>query len=309
MTVIEDLKNELYGLDNSRWYDNLAAILKLLYFPHQIRYVCDADEFLYERSGKRHRIEYNDRKCLNDCVLIAEYAGQKSSGGARLFGIQICGNRKLRNEKAYHIYRLFMKMYGLSSIVVFVDSDEMAFAGTGITMQKHVETIISEWFSYDDDYEKLDRLAEIDYSLSMGDYIWSISREYVRYSESNMYLVFGCDNPIIYEALVDMPGAEEPTWVTKVDREETIKVNSEYYSNRYSWDYFIDDRDVDLDEDLVVDEDELDFEWTMLEMKLASEIEDDYYEDDEEQLEEEEYNQELAGLNPEEMLEYIRNKL
>ncbi len=311
MTVIEDLKNELYALDNSRWYDNLAAILEILHFPHQINYVCEIDEFLYDRSGKLKRIGYNDRQNLNDCLFVAEYGKHRSSRGARLFGIKISGNRKLRNEKVYHIYRLFVKMYGSATIVVFVDSEEIAFAGMGFNMQNHAEMILSEWFSYADDYEKLNKLAEIDFSMSMGEYIWSISREYVRYRESKMYLLFGCENPITYDALVDVPGSVEPVWITKVDREETIQVNSEHYPRKYEWDYFVDDRDVEIEtEDFMADEDEVDFEWTMLEMELASEVEaeDTYYGEDEEEFIAEEYDEELSGLNPEEMLKYIRGR-
>ena len=136
-------------------------------------------------------------------------------------------------------------------------------------------------------------------------------REYIKYPESKMYLIYGCDNPVTYEFYAETERSNEEVRITAIDREETLKINSRYFPSVYDWDYFVDDRNIEIEvDDFVIDEEDSEFEWTMLEMELAEEEADeedeekDYYFNNEE---DEDYDEDLIGLNPEEMLNYIRN--
>lgn len=317
MAVIEDLINELYTLDNSLWSVNLGNILELLSFPVRLGYTCDRDEFLYEYSGKLSAMNTRDRKILSNCDEIAEYKMERRFKRIRMFGIILSGNAKVRNEKIYDIYKVFVKLYGRFTMLAAVSNGELSFVGLSVDRKKYAEVVISEWFGYRDDCEKLNKLVEIDFSLFnsryldrlYNEYVWAISREYIRHPESRMYLIYGCEYPITYEIYVETPNSDEPVLTTRVDREATLEINSQYYRELYRWDYFADDRNIEIEEDFMLDEDDTEFEWTMLEMELAAEAAeeepDEYFSNSEE--DDEDYDEDLIGLNPEEMLDYIRN--
>lgn len=323
MAAIEDLKNELYALDSSRWSDNLGSLLELLSFPVRLNCTCNRNEFLYEYSGKLNLMSAKDRKILSDCDEIAEYKMEKRYKQIKIFAVNLSGNTKLRNEKLYDIFNVFVKLYGRFTMLLAVSNGEVSFVGLNVDRKKRAEVVISDWFGYNDENEKIEKLCEIDFSLFESKYLsrlynaylWSIAREYVRYPESNMYLIFGCDNPITYEAYVEAPNLDELVLTMRVDREKTIAANACHYLELYGWDYFVDDRVVKIeDEDYVLDEDDSEFEWTMLEMELAAEAEeeqendeDEFYSDLEE-CDDDDYDNGLIGLNPEEMLDYIWNK-
>lgn len=323
MAVVEELKNELYTLDSSLWSINMANILELLSFPVRLNYTCDRQEFLYEYSGKLSLINAKDKIILSDCDEIAEFKMSGKYKRIRMFGVNISNNPKLRNEKAYDIFNVFEKLYGRFIMLVVIADGKLSFVGLSRNNKRHAEVIISEWFGYNDEEEKLEKLLEIDFSLfdnrNLGllynEYLWSIARGYVRHPESRMYLIYGCDNSITYEIYVATPNSDEPVLTTRVDREETLKVNSAYYRELYEWDYYIDDRKLEYEEDDVLDEEDAEFEWTMLEMKLDAEAaeeemdteeDEDYYSNSED--EDEDYDEDLIGLNPEEMLDFIRNR-
>ena len=320
MAVIEDIKNELYNLDSSQWSVDLANFLELLSFPVHLEYTCNRDEFLYEYSGKLSAISEKDKNVLSDCNEIAEYRMERKFKKIHMFGVSLSGNSKLRNEKIYDVYKVLVKLYGRFTMLAVVFNGEMSFVGLNVNQKKHAEVIISEWFGFYDDDEKLEKLLEIDFSLFnsrylerlYNKYIWAISREYIRHSESRMYLIYGLENPITYEVYVETPNSDEPVFTTRVDREETLAMNSRYLQDLYEWDYFIDDRNIEIEEEITIDEDDAEFEWTMLEMELAAEVDDEEEDDEENYFETDEYDddydEELIGLNPEEMLDYIHNK-
>lgn len=323
MAAIEDLKNELYTLDSSRWSLNLGSLLELLSFPVSLSYTCNRDEFLYEYSGKLSSMGAKDKKVLSDCDEIAEYKMEKRYKRIKLFAVYLSGNTKLRNEKLYDIFNVFVKLYGRFTMLMAVSNGEVSFAGLNVDIKKRAEVVISDWFGYYDDNEKLERLCEIDFSLFdnkylsrlYNEYLWSIAREYIRYPESKMYLIYGSDNTVTYEVYVETPDSDEPILTTRVDREETLAVNIRRCLELYGWDYFVDDRDIEIeDEDYLLDEDDAEFEWTMLEMELAAEAEDAQRDDEDEfysnseDVDAEDYDNELVGMNPEEMLDYIRSK-
>lgn len=323
MAAIEDLKNELYTLNSSRWSDSLGSLLELLSFPVSLSYTCNRDEFLFEYSGKLSSMSAKDRKVLSDCDEIAEYKMEKRYKRIKIFAVNLSRNTKLRNEKLYDIFIVFVKLYGRFTMLLAVSNGEVSFVGLNVDRKKRAEVVISDWFGYSDVNEKLEKLCEIDFSFFdskylsrlYNAYLWSIAREYVRYPESKMYLIFGCDNPITFEMYVETPNSDEPVLTTRVDREETLAVNARLYLELYGWDYFVDDRDVEIeDEDYVLDEEDAEFEWTMLEMELAAKAEEEQADDDDEfysnseEDDDEDYDEQLIGLNPEEMLDYIRNK-
>lgn len=320
MADIEDLINELYAIDNSLWSVNLENILKLLSFPVHLGYTCDKDEFLYEYSGKISAMSTRDRKILSDCNEIAEYRTERRFKKIRMFGIRLSGNVKVRNETVYDIYNVFAKLYGRYTMLAVVSNGELCYVGLSVNRKKHAEVVISEWFGYRDDCDKLNKLLEIDFSLFnsrylgglYNEYVWAISREYICHPESRMYLIYGCDPPITYETYVESPNSDEPVLTTRLDREVTLEKNSLYYRDLYGWDYFADDSNIEIEEEFMLGEDDAEFEWTMLEMELAEgAAEDELYDDDEYYLnsdeDDEDYDEELIGMNPEEMLDYIRN--
>lgn len=320
MAAIEDLKNELYKLDSSYWSVNIEELLEVLSFPVKLHYTCKRDKFLYEYCGKLNLMSATDRRTLLDCEEVAEYKMEKRYKQIKFFAVKISGNDKLRDEKLYDIFNVFVKLYGRFTMFLAVSNERVCFAGVNVDEKKRAEVIISDWFGYDDDNEKIEKLCEIDFSTFDSKYLvqlyraylWSISREYVKHPESKMYLIYGCDNPIIHEVYVENPNTNEKMLTTRVDREETLMLNSRYYLEVYGWDYFIDDKDAEIeDEESVFDEAAVEFEWTMLEMELATEAEekpeDELYFNSEED-EAEKYDNEFIDMNPEEMLDYIRNR-
>jgi len=320
MAAVEDLKNELYTLDSSQWSVNLENILRMLSFPVRLIYTCNKDEFMYEYSGKLSSLNGKDRRALSDCDEIAEYKMERRYKKIHVFSIRISGNENLRNEKIYDIYKLFVKLYGRFTILVAVFNGEMSFVGLNVDHQKHAEVIISEWFGYNNECEKINNMSEIDFSLFHSrhlarfyqEYVGAIAREYIKYPESKMYLIYGCDNPITYEFYAETERSNEEVRITAIDRDGTFEFNSRYFPSMYGWDYFVDDRNVEIEvDDFVIDEEDSEFEWTMLEMELAAEESEESYNDDEEYYfnndEDDDYDEEIIGLNPEEMLEYIRN--
>ena len=320
--VVEDILDELYTLDNSQWCDNVEKILTLLSYPVHLEYSCQWEEFLYVRSEKLRAVNPADRKILSQCKTIASYVMERRLRKIKIFAIEIVnGTKSSRNDTAYEITKLFRKLYGRFVILVFVNGDEIAFTGTSIDRYKRTEVIISEWFGYNNDYEINNKILEIDFSLFVGtslntinnEYLWSIARPYVKYRESKMFLIFGCDNPVTYETLVPNQDGDGVVLATMVDREETLKINSTYYPDIYGDDYFVDDSNLEVDSssDMIDDADDIEFEWTMLEMELAAEADDegdDFDEYDDEEVEAEDYDEELKGMNPEEMLKYIRGE-
>ena len=322
MIDLEDLLDELYTFDNSCWHESVFNVLNILSFPISFEYVCQWEEFLYVRSNKNRMVSPNDKMDLAKCKAIASYSLGKRFRHIKLFAVYIEESVKTRNDTVYEITKLFRKLYGRFTILVFVNADEMAFSGTAINYNRKTEVILSEWFGYYKDSKINEEMLQVDFSLFSGrslnevynNYLWAIARPYVKYRESKMYLIFEYGNPVTYEVFVPNQEGDGTTLAIRVDREETFRINSEYYPEIYGDDYYIDDDNVEVESlDLLEDEDDIEYEWTMLEMELAAEAEEetdeDYFDDEDgDDSFDIDYDEELIGMNPEEMLNYIRGE-
>lgn len=319
--MVDDFIDELYAFDINNWADSLEKILQMLNFPVKIDYCCGWKEFLYERTGRLRYFAGDDRKTLTECREIAVFRLGGNFRKLNFIAVRFTGNLCTRNETVYDVYRLFRKIYGRYVLFVACYGRDIAFAGTSIDQQKNSEVIISDWFGENVNREIMNRILEIDFSLFSytnlselyKDYIWAIARPYVKYRESKMYMIFECGQAEFYEAFAADPDSDEVIPMIKVDREETYKINAAYYPDIYGDDYFIDESGTEDDTPDMLNEDDAEFEWTMLEMELATEdIENDDYDeeldssDGEYDLEYEDDYDELSGMNPEEMLIYIR---
>jgi len=321
MVVVDDIKNELYTINNDCWYDNVSAILELLDFPAIFDYACLWEEFLYVRSEKMRAVNAKERKILSECMTIVHFKMERKYKGINVFAIRIASSNNSRNDLVYDLTNLFRRLYGRFTILVFVNGDELAFSGISVNQNKKTEVIISEWFGFDCERDKIEKILEIDFSSFTGkslnqiynNYLWAISRVYVRYRESKMFLIYGCDNAVTYEAFVPGQDGEGTILTTKIDREETLKINEAYYPDLYGQDFFVDDSGIEIESsDFYEDADDIEFEWTMLEMELAEEAEEDdfenFFDEEEDDSELYEFDEELKGMNPEEMLKYIRGE-
>ena len=322
--VVDDFIDEFYAFDINSWAESLEKVLYMLNFPIRLDCVCEWREFLYEKSDRLRYFDSDDRRLLAECREIAMFSMNGRFRKLKLISVMLSGNKRLRNEKAYDVYKLFRKVYGKHIFFVACFDRDIAFIGTSVDKWKRSEVIISDWFGEETGREVMNRILDIDFSLFSyenfgklyGDYLWAIARPYIKYRESKMYLIFGCGYIETYESFAVDSDGEGIMPVTKVDREETLRVNSAFYPELYGDDYFIDDSGIEDDTLDILDEDDAEFEWTMLEMELAKEDieEDDEYEDDlgdeddEYDPEEEEYDDEITGMNPEEMLLYIQNR-
>lgn len=316
MAIIEDLIDELYTLDNSRWYENVSSILGVLNFPVEWEYTCNWQEFIYERSGKSDHTTSKDRKTLTRCREIACFRIDKWLKKIKVFAILIEGNTKTKNETVYYVSKVFNRLYGRFVVLIFVFRDDIAFAGTALLDNNKTEIVISDWFGCNRDEEVNRELLEIDFSLFEGknykqiyeNYLWAISRKYVRYQESKMYLIYGCGEPIKTEGIVFNEREEEWEEVERIDRESTLYINSRYYLDDYDNDYFLDESGTNYNSsDELLENDNEDFEWTMLEMELEDEtdIEESEEDDFDELTDYQDY--EAYDMDPNEMLQYIRN--
>lgn len=322
--VVDDFIDEFYAFDLNNWADSLENVLHMLCFPVRVEYTCEWKEFLYERSDRLRYFNSDDRKILAECQEIAMFSLSGRFRKLKMLSVMLTGNPRLRNEKVYEVYKLFRKVYGRHILFVACFDRDIAFVGTAVDKWKKSEVIISDWFGEGKDLEIMNRILEIDFSLFShenlgkfyGDYLWAIARPYVKYRESKMYLIFGCGYIETYESFATDSDGESFMPVTKVDREETLRINSAYYPDLYGDDYFIDESAIEDDTLDILDEDDAEFEWTMLEMELAKEnIEveaeyDDEFEDEDDEFDpnsDEEYD-EISGMNPEEMLKYIRGE-
>lgn len=318
---VDDFIDEFYAFNINSWADSLETILRMLNYPVQREYTCEWREYLYERLDRQRNFGTDDRKLLTECQEIVMFRMDGRFRKLKMVSVMFTGNPHYRNEKAYDIYKLFRKIYGRYVLFVACFDRDIAFVGTAVDKGKKREVIISDWFGESTDREIMSRILEIDFALFSydnleklyGDYLWAISRPYVKFRESKLYLIFESGYIDTYETFAADPDSNEIIPVTKVDREETLRVNSSYYPELYGNDYFIDESEIEDDTLDILDEDDAEFEWTMLEMELAKEDadeEDDYDDDfkdvDEYNPESEDEYDEILGMNPEEMLKYIR---
>ena len=316
MAVIEDLLDELYTLDNSRWYDNISSILEFLNFPVKWAFTCGWKEYLYERMGEDKSTTSKERKILKNCNEIAYFKVSNQFKRITILSILIEDNPKTKNETVYDITRVFTKIYGRYVMIVFVFRDEIAFAGTAFLENKKSEVIISDWFGYKKSLEINKSILDIDFSMLIGsnykelfeNYLWAISRKYVRYHESNMYLIYGCGEFIKTEELLYNEKLDKWETIESVDREATLMLNYRYYLDCYDYDYFLDDSGTQYQSLHELYEDNSDLEWTILEMEVEDELNEGIPEvfGDEVNNYDDELSYEFFDLNPEEMLQHIR---
>lgn len=320
---IEDIRGIIYSINLYNWADSLEEVLKKLNFPVELDYVCDWKRLIYEKSNIVRYISKNDKKIISECLEIASYRMLGRYSKMSFIAIHLVGNKRLRNERVYEIYRVFRKLFGKYVLFVVLFDDELCFVGTSFIDKKKSEVIISDWFGYTVDIEVMNRISEIDFALFndkniatlYGDYLWAISRPYIKYRESKMFLIYGCECVETYETYTSVPNVEGPVPVIKIDRDETFKKNMSYYISVYGDDYFIDDSALEEEPIDIIDEDESDFEWTMLEMELSKEMIEEDEENEEDEYDEDEYDEDdeedfddLSYMNPEEMLKHIRGK-
>ena len=321
--VVDDFIDELYAFDINNWADSLENVLHMLNFPVKAEYTCGWKEFLYERSERLRYFGADDRRLLAECQGITMFSMSGRFRKLKMISVSITSNLRFRNEKVYDIYKLFRKVYGRHVLFVACYDRNIAFVGTAVDKWKRSEVIISDWFGENSNRDTMSRIMEIDFALFShdsleklyGDYLWAIARPYVKYRESKMYLIYGCGYIETYETFVADPDGESVISVTKVDREETLRINSAYYPELYGDDYFVDESAIEDDSMDILDVDDAEFEWTMLEMELADKVveeyeeyDDDFDDDDEYDLEEEDDYDDISGMNPEEMLKYIRGE-
>ncbi len=318
--VVDDFIDEFYAFDVNNWADSIENLLQMLNYPVQLEYTCEWREFLYERSERLRYYEACDRKILSECQEIAVFRMEGRFHKLKMISVMLTGNSRLRNEKVYEIYKLFRKIYGRYVLFVACFDRDIAFVGATVDKWKRSEVIISDWFGENVDRDIMSRILEADFALFSteniaklyGDYLWTISRPYIKYRESKMYLIYESGHVETYETFTSDPDSNEIIPVTKVDREATLRLRASYYPDLYGDDYFIDESEVEDNTLDILDEDEAEFEWTMLEMELAKEVdEEDDYDDDEGSIlvsDTEDGMNEIKGMNPEEMLYFIQKR-
>lgn len=312
---VDDFIDAFYAFDINSWANSLDSILHLLNYPVHLEYTCDWEEFLYERTEKVLYLGKADRRALSECQEIAVFNTDDLFRKLKIISVKLSGNPRLRNEKTYEIYKSFRKVFGRRFLFVVCFDREIAFVGTAVDQSKKSEVVISDWFGENTNPEIMSRILEIDCGLFSydnfgrfyGDYLWAIARPYVKYRESKMFLLYECGFLATYESFAKDPEGDEIIPVTKVDQEETLRINSSYYPDLYGDDFFTDESETEEYSFEEFDEIDSEFEWTMLEMDLANEDGLDETDDVEEYDYEnaDEYD-DLSGMNPEEMLDYIR---
>lgn len=307
---LEDIMSELYSLDSNHWSENVSRILSLLSLQYRINYVCSGEEFLYDQFLGVHALNRAERETLKGCLGIISYLTTGHLKKIKIFAVLIDSQESLRNDLAFELTRLFGKMFGKRLVLIVVNKDSLTFTGIE-PHKKSEEVLLSDWFCYSKDQTVNERILEIDFSLfhTYGDYLWAIARPYKKYSESKMYLIFECYSPIQYRMAGNRVDSYFPEYLD-IGRDEELEINSQYYPNIYGQDYFLDDSESKIDENLE-NEDDPEFEWTMLEMQLDEDLgeEEDYDFSDEDDFDMEESpstNFRLSHMNPEEMLSYIR---
>lgn len=317
MIVVEDLLDELNVLDDDHWSSQVTTILQTLSFPVNYSYCCRWEEFLFEKTNRLRFAKKEERNTLTLCEEIVGYDVEAPYSKIKIYAIRILNKKGLRNDIAYEITKAFHKLFGEFIVLAFVSCEELAFSGVAVGDDKHhFEVYLSDWFGIEEDWHRNEELLEVDFALfsnkSINDiyenYLWAIARPYMRIRESKMYLIFGCDDFVEYELLVPNSDGFGEVLIEKIDRDETLKKNSEYYMNFYDKDYFL-DRESFEEEDISLyeNEDDIDFEWTMLELELANEA-DEYEETFHDDLDEDSKEYSIGlGLDPGEMLEYIKS--
>ena len=320
---VDDFIDVFYSFNLNNWAYSLTTILQMLNFPVKLEYTCEWREYLYVRTDRLKYLGSTDRKLLSECQEIAMFGMDGRFQKVKLISVLLTGNPRIRNEKVCEIYKLFRKIYGRKLIFIACYDREIAFLGTVVDKNKKSEVIISDWFGEYTDRDMMSRILDIDFALfsyenigkMYGDYLWAISRPYVRYRESKMYLIFEGGYIETYDSFASDSDGNGIIPVTKIDREETLRINSLYYLELYGDDYFLDESGLEDDTLDILDIDDTEFEWTMLEMDLAKEIvdeEDDYdsgfVDEDESEEEFDDEYEEISGMNPEEMLKYIRGE-
>lgn len=319
--IVDDILDELSGIDDDCWADSIETILKILEFPIRLNYSCRWEEFVYERSGKLQYISNEDKAIISQCYEIALYNFIGKWYKRKLIAVNFKGSKRLRNETACDIYKIFKKIHSSSLFFIAYFDNEISFLGTTVDKAGRNEVIVSDWFGKYTNRSILDRIEEINFACFSdlnirtlyGDYLWAIARPYIKYRESNMFLIFECGHIETYELFAPNPDGRGYILLTKSDPEETLRINFSYYKDIYGDDYFEDAASIDANElENDFEKDISDFEWTMLEMDLVEEATSAQIKDNLDDFEEadtsKDFLDEISNMNPEELLRYINDK-
>ena len=330
MEYIHDVLDELYSIDDDNWYKNVSNIYCALNFPVRFICTCSWRELIFEKTDKQNRYRIDDAKIFDKCKSIAYFCSKVGFKSISFFSISVDSSSSNRNDDVSQLIKLYQRYFGPYIVILFRNYDEIAFSGVRLHKNRQ-EAIISEWFGLKRPDSVNEKLGEIyppyfTYSRShefYSEYLWAISRQYLRMNESRMYLVYGCGS-VVEKEDYHYTLEDELVASTRVNVEETYRMNAAYYPNLYGDDYFKDEDDstISLRElssngkkkkdtilyDDIYDEEMSDYDWTMLEMELEKEMTNMVNEKDNKTsfVIEHEENSEINGMTPEEVLKYIR---
>lgn len=314
----QDLKNELYALSSELYNEVSKNILSVLGFEiTEWDYFGSIESFIYgyceEHNIKRELTSVSWKKIENIAVSSLKFERKKMY----IIASNVTNNIAMRNDEVILKAHNIRKILGRENIFVFISDNSFCFAGYQYNYEKgKYEIVISEWFYYEMDDEKYEKLLEIDPSLYdlksknrfYEDYIFSIAREYVKRPVSKIFLTYACEFIYSDELLSGEDGA------FKVDFKETYDHN---YAELMK-PYFYDEYSVDLIQDYDDLDDELDdLDWTLLEMELDEEalldesddVEDLEYNSLKSEFDDRDDDRDIFdGLTPLEMLNIIRSK-
>ena len=328
----EDLLDELYTLSSDCWLDGIEKILSLLKFSviwHEI--YDDGLSARYQRD-KVNIQQLRKLECCEDVIVGDLLIGNDE---VKCVLLKLKDGSCCKTELASTVCKKITTLWGRYVVSIYYSNGSFAFGGVELITRRMMRTVISEWFAFAGGGEVSNRLAQVESSQFLcssshewySDYLYAIMRSYVKREESESHLK--CFGSFAFNNICEKNSRNYYLYTT-MDWNKIIHRRKTFYrdlcGNEYfdTWDIFIvklkkSNKKFDNKQD---DEELDDLAWFRLEQELEQdpvddeednhELSFDFVWDDENEEDNDSYikdeNEGLADMNPEEMLEFLKNK-
>lgn len=295
----EDLLDEMYVLSSDCWLEGIEKILSLLNFCVVWHENYDAGLSVhYHRDivniQQLRKLEYCEDVVVGELLI--------GNDEVKCVLLKLKDGFSCKTDIASTICKKIITLWGGYVVSIYYSNGSFAFGGVELITHHMMQTVISEWFSFDEGRENSNRLAKVE----LSQFPCSSSREwYLDYLNAIKRSIITDWDEILLQKNFSFRDLYKGEYFDTWDK-FTVKLKK---SNK-KFDNERDNKEMDdlawfrleqeLEQDSVADEEDnpelsFDFLWDD-----KDEGDNDSYIKDE--------NAGLADMNPEEMLEFLKNK-
>jgi hypothetical protein len=262
----------------------------------------DINDFIYLYLNKKVLFSLTEQNFFNKITSVSllfsinseEQSVTRYQFGENFFGeilfvaIDLNSVKRDRSFDAHSITKIINKLYNHPVFILFAHENHILFSGMVYRSSKEDqshEVYLSDWYyCFETDYESILNLC----SLSFGnhsqsnlkelyyDIIYSVSRKYYIYPESQEFITYGCmTNELSSSGIVNM------NMESFKSIKELAEDNSNFYQHIYDFDYVDNKENIDLffkeDDDLLLFDID-DFTYNDLDDEDLEKIDEDFEE-------------------------------